>query len=81
MGNFITWGVVGLLCGSSVAVIFGSFYFDPERTRKRRAAANQKWVREALARHNVTGVIQEAETIAAFYRQMEDPWTYLESKS
>lgn len=80
MGNFITWGVVGVLTTSSVAFIFGSFYFEPERKQKRRAKANQRWVREALVRHNVTGVIQEAETIAAFYKQMEDPWTFLGSK-
>lgn len=83
VGIFLTWGVVGILAGIVAFSGTVAWWFDPsraERARKRRAKANQKWVREALARHNVTGVIQEAETIAAFYKQMEDPWKHLESK-
>jgi hypothetical protein len=89
MGNFVTWGVVGLLAGIAVSSGVVAWIKDPsrpERLRKRRAAKNQAWVRNRIAQHNDGGVMsasinREAQTIARFRAQLEDPWTHLESKS
>lgn len=82
MGNFITWGVVGVLAGiatSIAALSLLKWHSEPERARRRRAAANQKWVRDKC-RANDLHVEEEARLIAVFYWQMEDPWPYLKSK-
>jgi hypothetical protein len=96
MGNFLTWGVVGILATIAVSAGVVAYWFDPERParvaekrRKRRAKANQKWVRDAVKRHGgdvmASSIDREAETrvlgvIERFNQQLEDPWKHLESK-
>lgn len=85
MGNFVTWGVVGLLAGIAVSSGIVAWVKDPsrpERLRKRRAAKNQAWVRNRISQDSVmaASIEREAEAIAAFRSQLEDPWTFLGSK-
>ena len=92
MGNFVTWGVVGVLAGIAVSAGIVAWLKDPgrpERQRKRRAARNQKWVRDAVRRHGgdvmASSIDREAEArvlgvIETFNKQLEDPWTHLGSK-
>lgn len=96
MGNFVTWGVVGILGFTAAVSGFLAYWFDPsrqprvaEKRRKRRAAKNQKWVRNAVRRHGgdvmASSIDREAEArvlgvIDTFKAQLEDPWTHLGSK-
>jgi len=96
VGNFVTWGVVGVLAGIAAVSAFVAYWFDPsraprvaEKRRKRRAARNQKWVRNAVRRHGgdimASSIDREAEArilgvIETFNKQLEDPWTHLGSK-
>jgi len=92
VGNFVTWGVVGVLAGIAVSAGIVAWLKDPgrpERQRKRRAARNQKWVRDAVRRHGgdvmASSIDREAEArvlgvIETFNKQLEDPWTHLGSK-
>lgn len=86
MGNFVTWGVVGVLAGIAVSAGIVAWLKDPgrpERQRKRRAARNQAWVRNRVAQNGVMArsIDHEAELIAHALIQLEDPWKHLDSKS
>lgn len=80
MGTFVLWGVIGALGAVAVASGVVAWWFDPEREgrkRKRRAKANQRWVRKAMIRHGVN-VEEEARQIAQAYEEMNDPWKHLD---
>jgi hypothetical protein len=86
VGNFVTWGVVGLLAGIAVSAGIVAWVHDrtsrPERQRRRRAARNQAWVRNRIAQNGVMArsIDHEAELIAHALIELEDPWKHLESK-
>jgi hypothetical protein len=85
MGNFVTWGVVGILAAIATSAGIVAWWFDPSRQvrkTKRRAKANQAWVRNRVAQNGVmaASINHEAQAIAQFRSQLEDPWKHLESR-
>ena len=86
MGEFLTWGVIGILATLAVGGVLVAYWFDPsrqprveEKRRKRRAARNQAWVRKRVAQNGVMArsIDDEAQVIAKFLIQIEDPWKHL----
>lgn len=73
LGTIVLWGVIGACAATTViitALSLWKWHSEPERARRRRAAANQKWVRDKC-RANHLHVEEEARLVAAFYQQME----------
>jgi hypothetical protein len=82
MGSFVFWGVVGVIAGTAVSAVFAAWWVDSrtwraELARKRRAARNQKWVRDKCRANGIMDLDAEAKLLMQARRELKDPWKHL----
>lgn len=81
MVNFVLWGVIGVAAGITLTIFtawwVSSRTWRAEKRRKRRAARNQKWVRDKCRANGIMDLDAEAKLLVQARKELEDPWTYL----